>query len=980
MAGPLSRSRRAVGTLCLFTLGFAGLITTSPPAAAAAAIPDTTVTVDGNGTGRTFDGIGAISGGGGNSRLLIDYPEPERSQILDYMFKPGYGAALQILKVEIGGDTNSTDGAEASHEHVQGQVQCDTGYEWWLMTQAKARNPQIKLSALAWGAPGWVGANGNIWNDNGIAYLTDWLGCAKQHGLTIDYLGGRNESGTPDPTWFPKLRSALDTAGYGAVQLVADDNWTGFPVRSDTTGTWPLLTSMAANPDFADSVDIIGHHYPCEGTNGGTGDTGTAYNCPVPAAALQSGKPVWASENGSQDLNTGAAPQIRTITRGYVDGRITATFNWPLVAALYPTLPFDTDGLLQADQPWSGHYTVGSTVWSTAQVTQFTAPGWQFLDSASGYLGGGSGTATSPGSYVTLESPAGDAWSTILETTTATGPQTVHLRVTGDLPTGTVHVWASNLASRDPAQYFLHTADLTPQNGTYTFTAQPGYVYSLTTTTGQSKGSTAVPPAAPLALPYSDGFETAAPHGQAALLADMNGSFEVVPCGGGRTGQCVRQMAAQPPLPWGGNTSAPYTRLGDAGWRDYRVGVDTLLEQPGSVRVMARAGRQGSLDNPAAYYLEVADTGAWSIARGGTGSAPVVLASGTTAALGTGRWHHLEVTVQGSTITGAVDGSTVGTTTDTTLTAGQVALGLGGYQTQQFDNLTVTPIGAQPNSSAYRITSGLTGQALDLAGDPAAEGAKTVQQPVGSADSQDWNLTAANGYFTLTNVGSGKVLDVPGNSTGDGTQLEQWSPNGGGNQQWSILSTANGGYTITNRNSGKVLDVYGALGAPGTAVIQYHPTGQPNQQWNLTLVPADRASFTLTNAGSGLTADMSGGSTSAGGAAIQWSANGAPNQVWDLHAATTAGNFTVTNRNSGLCLDISGVPTADQAAVQQATCTGSRTQQWAFQAAANGSWTLVNLNSGKALDTAGGSLAKGAGLVQQAVDGAATQQWRIQPA
>ena len=43
--------------------------------------------------GRTFDGVGAISGGGGNSRLLIDYPEPQRSQILDYLFKPGYGAA-----------------------------------------------------------------------------------------------------------------------------------------------------------------------------------------------------------------------------------------------------------------------------------------------------------------------------------------------------------------------------------------------------------------------------------------------------------------------------------------------------------------------------------------------------------------------------------------------------------------------------------------------------------------------------------------------------------------------------------------------------------------------------------------------------------------------------------------------------------------------------------------------------------------------
>jgi len=62
------------------------------------------VAIDANGGGRAFDGVGAISGGGGNSRLLIDYAELYRSQILDYLFKPHYGASLQILKVEIGAE------------------------------------------------------------------------------------------------------------------------------------------------------------------------------------------------------------------------------------------------------------------------------------------------------------------------------------------------------------------------------------------------------------------------------------------------------------------------------------------------------------------------------------------------------------------------------------------------------------------------------------------------------------------------------------------------------------------------------------------------------------------------------------------------------------------------------------------------------------------------------------------------------------
>src|SRR6476620_7655030 len=97
----------------------------------------TSIALNGSDGGRTFDGIGAISGGGGNSRLLIDYPEPYRSQILDYLFKPNYGANLHILKVEVGGDTNSTDGSESSFKHTATDTNFNRGYEWWLMSQAK---------------------------------------------------------------------------------------------------------------------------------------------------------------------------------------------------------------------------------------------------------------------------------------------------------------------------------------------------------------------------------------------------------------------------------------------------------------------------------------------------------------------------------------------------------------------------------------------------------------------------------------------------------------------------------------------------------------------------------------------------------------------------------------------------------------------------------------------------------------------------
>src|SRR5690349_18215864 len=208
MTTPAYRPSRIWAVAAALVLAIAGVLVASPAPARAA----TAITVNGTSGGRVFDGVGAISGGGGNSRLLIDYPEQQRSDILDYLFKPGYGAAMQIMKVEIGGDTNSTSGAEPSIEHTRGAISCDRGYEWWLMDEAKARNPNIKLVGLAWGAPGWIGNNTFFTND-AIDYLLDWLGCATQHKLTIDYLGGWNEKGR-DLTWYKNLRSALDSHGY----------------------------------------------------------------------------------------------------------------------------------------------------------------------------------------------------------------------------------------------------------------------------------------------------------------------------------------------------------------------------------------------------------------------------------------------------------------------------------------------------------------------------------------------------------------------------------------------------------------------------------------------------------------------------------------------------------------------------------------------------------------------------------------------
>lgn len=60
----------------------------------------TTITIDPSAASLRFDGHGALSAGG-SSRLLIDYANPYRDQILDFLYKPKFGASLQVCKVSV---------------------------------------------------------------------------------------------------------------------------------------------------------------------------------------------------------------------------------------------------------------------------------------------------------------------------------------------------------------------------------------------------------------------------------------------------------------------------------------------------------------------------------------------------------------------------------------------------------------------------------------------------------------------------------------------------------------------------------------------------------------------------------------------------------------------------------------------------------------------------------------------------------------
>ena len=330
-----------------------------------------TATIDFAQTDLPLLGIGALSGGGGTSRLLYDYPEAQRADVLDALFLPGRGASAQILKVEIGGDAQSTEATEPSHAHTVEEhndpncTRCfNRGYEFWLLAEAKKRNPGIKTYGLSWRVPGWVGngthGQGGYYSQANIEYHVRWVqGLKRVHNVSLDYMGRWNEHNYK-AGWIIELRRALDAAGpVGAhVQLVAKD------------GNWQeICADMASNKTLFDAIAVLGVHY--------------SSTAPPNCHAL--GKPMITSEGwqlGWMNDWRGATSLARTLNANWRKGRQQGMIVWTLIYAWYSILPYATPvngsvsgmghGLMSAAEPWSGHFDVSPPLYAMAHHTQFT--------------------------------------------------------------------------------------------------------------------------------------------------------------------------------------------------------------------------------------------------------------------------------------------------------------------------------------------------------------------------------------------------------------------------------------------------------------------------------------------------------------------------------------------------------------------------------------------------------------------------------
>ncbi|KVT80418.1 hypothetical protein WT25_16835 [Burkholderia territorii] len=634
--------------------------------------------------------------------MLHAYPEPQRSQILDYLFKPNYGQAVQVLKLEIGGDSNTTVDSESAYQHTAtDNPNVLNGYEAWVAQEALKRNPKIKIWGLQWGAPGWIGG---LCSKADNAYLVKWVQLMKsQAGVKVDYISaGQNEQNCAqgvnvahnqfnDQDNISDLRKALNTAGLNDVKVI------GYDGENDAyTGVPPTASVLSRQP--AGDLYAFGIHYPggwqAPLAWGATDSTGSAIK--------KLGIKYWASEDTDfQSLVPAPGKLTRQYNFRYIAFGTTSIMNWTLVGAAYQNMeymehsenPSPPQMTLYAEEPWSGHYRIyDAPFWSMAHTTQFTEVGWQYVGSATKRLAKG-------GSIVSYRSGTGSAqdWTSVIETTDATAAQKIHLHLGDGFKNDNFAVFSS---SDDTKKYFENVGTFSGNQGDITVTVQPHSIVTISSLSGRAKGTdvSTTPPSAAFPANYVDNFDSyTVDETNIGYFAPLQGAYAIQPCAAGRSGNCMTQVAASNPIRWVNAANVdPYVLVGDWQTQDaaYSVDVrlpDTQTDTYGSLGGHAHVSRKNNAyTRYVGYELKIAGSGTWGLVYTDTSRHSV--ASGKLGSAAT-NWHSLKLAFSNGVVSAWVDGVVVATTPIvSTLTSGMGAL-LSSYSPVQFDNFSIVKAG-----------------------------------------------------------------------------------------------------------------------------------------------------------------------------------------------------------------------------------------------------------------------------------------------
>lgn len=296
--------------------------------------------------------------------------------------------------------------------------------------------------------------------------------------------------------------------------------------------------------------------------------------------------------------------------------------------------------------------------------------------------------------------------------------------------------------------------------------------------------------------------------------------------------------------------------------------------------------------------------------------------------------------------------------------------------------------GDESFEGVYVISAAANSKAvLSTAGSQFYSGANVELASANGTLFQRWRIEAVGeGYYTITSVATGKVLDVANGGRTPGTNVWQCTPFGNDAQKWKIARAADGSVTLVSKLSGLALDIADGLAVAGTNIQTYTVNGAPAQRFALTPV-SDPAPEALLAAGvyeicaagdTSYALDVADASLVSGADVRLWSSNHSQAQKWYIEP-DSEGYYTITSMGSGLVLDVSNGGLTPGTNVWQCTSFGNDAQKWYPKYAGDQSFSFVCKGNGLALDIADGIAESGTNVQVYTRNNSIAQRFVLTP-
>lgn len=236
----------------------------------------------------------------------------------------------------------------------------------------------------------------------------------------------------------------------------------------------------------------------------------------------------------------------------------------------------------------------------------------------------------------------------------------------------------------------------------------------------------------------------------------------------------------------------------------------------------------------------------------------------------------------------------------------------------------------------YTITNVSSGKNLAVKGDNLKEGTSIVQNASSSTLGQKWILVEKDGYYMLQSAldGGSFVLSLKNGSTGNGADAILQEAKDAASQLFSFLvskpsvTISEGVYEISSAlNSSMKWDIAsGNMNNNGNLQL-YKSNGSDAQKFIVSKVGNNKYVFTSYH--SGKVVDLTSSSKAAGTNVQQYSRTDADAQKWIIRN-TGDGTLYISSVVSGMPIDVAGGKTANKTNIQVYTPNGNKSQKFTF--------------------------------------------------